>query len=113
MNSISSTIKQAFDLLTKFGERVPQKTWQNVPSPDDTWEITNAFLGMRMPEEQVNLALETGANLPWAEAHFQERVGGLPLNPGEQWMNWPFYKHGDDDKRFRQTISPNVRQSQT
>lgn len=29
-------------------------------------------------------------NLPWADDHFQERVGGVPLNPGVQWSNWPY-----------------------
>lgn len=29
-------------------------------------------------------------NLPWAENHFLERVSGEPLNPGNQWRNWPW-----------------------
>lgn len=29
-------------------------------------------------------------NLPWADDHFLERVGGEPLNPGVQWANWPW-----------------------
>jgi len=29
-------------------------------------------------------------NLPWAEDHFLERVGGKPLNPGFEWKNWPW-----------------------
>lgn len=29
-------------------------------------------------------------NLPWADDHFGERVGGEPLNPGVQWANWPW-----------------------
>jgi hypothetical protein len=37
-------------------------------------------------------------NLPWADDHFLERVGGEPLNPGVQWANWPW---GRSANRFR------------
>lgn len=37
-------------------------------------------------------------NLPWADDHFEERVGRQPLNPGVQWANWPYSKSAD---RFR------------
>ncbi len=26
--------------------------------------------------------------LPWADDHFEERVCGFPINPGEHWANW-------------------------
>lgn len=29
-------------------------------------------------------------NLPWADDHFEERVCGAPINPGEQWKHWPW-----------------------
>ncbi len=38
-------------------------------------------------------------NMPWAEDHFQERVSGEPLNPGEEYKNWPFYKSQGEDHR--------------
>ncbi len=38
-------------------------------------------------------------NLPWAEDHFMERVGGEPLNPGEQYKNWPYYEAQGEDYR--------------
>lgn len=34
-------------------------------------------------------------NLPWADDHFEERVCGLPLNPGNEWSNWPWAKSAD------------------
>lgn len=34
-------------------------------------------------------------NLPWADDHFLERVGGVPLNPGVQWANWPWALSAD------------------
>lgn len=29
-------------------------------------------------------------NIPWADDHFEERVCGLPINPGTEWENWPY-----------------------
>lgn len=37
-------------------------------------------------------------NIPWADKHFEERVGGKPLNPGVQWANWPW---GNSADKFR------------
>lgn len=37
-------------------------------------------------------------NLPWADEHFDERVGGQPLNPGNSWSNWPW---GNSADKFR------------
>lgn len=34
-------------------------------------------------------------NIPWADDHFLERVGGEPLNPGVQWVNWPWASSAD------------------
>ena len=41
-------------------------------------------------EELVELQKDIGPNLPWADDHFEERVGRQPLNPGNQWVNWPY-----------------------
>jgi hypothetical protein len=38
-------------------------------------------------------------NLPWADDHFMERVGGEPLNPGVEWANWPW---GNSANTFRE-----------
>jgi len=37
------------------------------------------------------------ADLPWAEDHFQERVGGVPLNPPPSSMYWPYAVRGNGD----------------
>lgn len=34
-------------------------------------------------------------NLPWADEHFDERVGGEPLNPGNSWRTWPWSNSAD------------------
>lgn len=68
--------------------------WQSQDISDKpmlaTHELTNVSFDMAIPNDPAQLAELTGAHLPWAEDHFQERVGGEPLNPSpsEEW--WPF-----------------------
>lgn len=68
--------------------------WQSMDISDKpmlaTHELTNVSFSMTLPATPEHLAEVTGAHLPWAEDHFQERVGGKPLNPppAEAW--WPF-----------------------
>lgn len=57
-----------------------------------THEIHNAVLEFDMPPVAEQAANMVMPNLPWAEDHFAERVGGLPLNPGVQYRNWPYYR---------------------
>jgi len=45
-------------------------------------------------------------NLPWADDHFLERVGGVPLNPGKEWKNWPYANRANTfrkDQKFSHT----------
>lgn len=44
--------------------------------------------------DRVQLQQEMLPDLPWAEDHFQERVAGVPSNPGKQYKNWPHF-HND------------------
>jgi len=65
-------------------------------------EITQRFYQMKMPSNISILQSQTKADQPWSEDHFQERVSGQPLNPGNQYYNWPYYDHGKDNDRFRE-----------
>lgn len=75
-------------------EVVATGEWQSQDIRDKpmlaTHEMTNVSFDMALPNSAKQLAEITGAHLPWAEDHFQERVGGKPLNPApsEEW--WPF-----------------------
>lgn len=46
-------------------------------------------------------------NIPWADDHFAERIGGEPLNPGEQWRKWPYAQKAaeslDENGQFNHT----------
>lgn len=84
------------------GEVVNREEWQAMR--DDrpmtvTYEIADVDLEIPVP-----LAIDLWQdvcqpNLPWAEDHFKERVGGVPLNPGEQYKNWPWYEQGVEEHK--------------
>lgn len=60
-----------------------------------THELLNTSFTLSLPSENLNTyRAEVKPNLPWADDHFlMERVGGQPLNPGEQWKHWPGAKN--------------------
>ena len=70
-----------------------------------TREVQNVSICYALPESMDQLAIETGANMPWAEDHFQERVSGEPLNPppSEQW--WPYARQGNAEHKKAEKFS--------
>jgi hypothetical protein len=62
-----------------------------------TWEIHNALFEMPIPYSIDLLQEYVNPNLPWAEDHFQERVGGEPLNPPPSEAWWPYARRGNRD----------------
>jgi thymidylate synthase len=53
-------------------------------------EVLNISFQVALVEDLQLLRDDIQPNLPWADQHFEERVGGEPLNPGETWKNWPW-----------------------
>lgn len=83
------------------GEIVDTGHWQalrNVPHTR-TVELQNISMEMDITETIESWAAFTMPNLPWAEDHFGERISGLPLNPGEQYKHWPWYRGGVEDHK--------------
>lgn len=64
--------------------------WQSQAISTPMRELLHVVFEWPMPERPINLGIETGARLPWAEDHFLERVGGEPLNPSPSEAWWPF-----------------------
>lgn len=69
--------------------------WQSMDTSEagnafDTHELLNVTLWYDMPEEQRSAERFIRPDMPWAEGHFQERVGGEPLNPGYWHAQWPY-----------------------
>lgn len=90
---------------------VARGEWQsqaNVPAHMATRDLNHVVLEMPIPADQKAAAEMTGANLPWAEDHFQERVGGEPLNPPPSSEWWPYKTashagHVNEAKEFSHT----------
>jgi thymidylate synthase len=107
----SIAIKETKTRLYLWGRETKQEEWQSVKSPQDTWELLNHSLSFQIPITKGVLAKEVKPSLPWAEDQFQERVAGVPLNPGNTYMNWPYYTrtsysdstHRENHGRFSHT----------
>jgi hypothetical protein len=100
MNTI---IKNQQKQLYHVGQKYSVEKWQGVDSPDDMIELLNQRVVIDTSLLKNKLEEEIKPHLPWAELQFQERVSGKPLNPGESYKEWPFYKHKKEDDKFRNT----------
>lgn len=60
-----------------------------------TYELTDVMLRLEIPRNANDLAsgLYPHVNLPWAEEHIAERVGGMPLNPPPSHVRWPWGRY--------------------
>lgn len=90
--------------------KVDVGTWQSQDVRDRpemvSYELSHVRLEIMIATTyQPKLAICTGANLPWAEDHFQERVSGLPLNPPPSESYWPFAVKGNAEHKHDQKFS--------
>lgn len=65
----------------------------------ETPEMRHVMLDVPCPRSLHELQDLTQADQPWAAAQFEERVSGLPWNPGKTYKDWPYHK--GDDARHR------------
>lgn len=97
-HSFEELYKQLQALLVK-QPRLNTGQWQSQDISNKpmlaTHELTNVSFALTLADTPDQLAIETGAHLPWAEDHFQERVGGKPLNPAPSEAWWPFAQQGN------------------
>jgi len=73
-------------------------TWQSTDTTASplhaTHEIQDELFLMPILASPSQLQAEMPAvNLPWAENHFLERVGGVPVNPPPSHTQWPWARH--------------------
>lgn len=66
--------------------------WQSSSVNRKTYELRNEVFTMVLPTRDLNYyRQQLKPNLPWADDHFEkERVSRDPINPGEEWKNWPY-----------------------
>jgi len=92
----------AYVLRREMLSALPVKTerWQGVPVNTDTRELRSVCFEVNLygVEDLDHWRQDVEPNLPWADDHFLERIGGEPLNPGVQWANWPW---GQSANKFR------------
>lgn len=100
------------DNLYHDGLTVPSAHWQGQDVSDKPnmapIELQNVIFEMFMPETLTQASKWIKPNLPWADDHFEERVGGFPLNPPPSAKTWPFAQaghitHVDGDGKFSHT----------
>lgn len=89
-----------FDLLKRNLIQAPPVflgEWQSQQTDRKMRELLHVIFEWQMPETPQILGELTGARLPWAEDHFQERVSGEPLNPSPSEAWWPFRERKNGD----------------
>lgn len=87
---------------------VDRGSWQSGAAPSPVYELEDAILQFDVPAIETPWAEsiyqvgsraihplterdENVRNYRWAEAHFQERVSGQPLNPAPSYIDWPWH----------------------
>lgn len=86
--SPQEAIYQLRSELASNGYTITTGSWQGMENPPEFIEILHADVVMRMPEQRDTASIVCGANQPWADKHFDERVGGEPLNPPPSHVEW-------------------------
>lgn len=82
-------------LLGANAYEIESPNWQGLGNPQKMIEVLGSSFKCPMPHTRSILAIQTYADLPWAEDHFQERIAGDPTNPGKTYKDWPYYKEDD------------------
>lgn len=100
-------VEKAHEAVRDRGVRVAPTRWQSMDvskrAEATTIEVLNYTLQAPVSESLDELRGAVQPNLPWADDHFEERVGGKPLNPGAEWARWPW---GNSANSFRSEQVP-------
>jgi len=100
-SDFNSAINQIASHLYFNGYPVKTGTWQAKENPPEFHEVLNTSFSVYIPPKRDQWVKQIKPNIPWADDHFNERVGGEPLNPGEQYKNWPWYKNNPSNDIHR------------
>lgn len=80
-------------------QTVRTERWQGVETKPEHVMREILFTYLQVPlrglERLDHWQNDIGPNLPFADVHFAERVGGEPTNPGEAWKIWPWGNAAD------------------
>lgn len=91
------------------GQEVEVGQWQSQDVSDKpemvSRELRHVRVHVDIPNSPEVLKDWIRPNLPWAEDHFQERIGGEPLNPPPSEAWWPHAQAGNADHKDDSTFS--------
>lgn len=97
--SFGEVIRTMRSELRDEGELVHSRRWQGIEIANNPnmacLELTHVNLKIDMDGYEEDLEAyqkDIEPDLPWADAHFEERVSGFPINPGTEFKNWPWNK---------------------
>jgi hypothetical protein len=92
--NFKDAIKWTSEKMNDFCYEVHTERWQGKAIKEDSKyamiEILNHSFTCTMEENLDILVEQIKPNLPWADDHFMERIGGIPLNPPPSHSWWPF-----------------------
>lgn len=101
--NFTAAIQAARQRLIDVGIWVHGDQWQSIDVSKKPEMIMRETLNFSlqvpvMGESLKAIREDIKPNLPWADDHFEERVGQEPINPGKQWKFWPW---GNKANEFR------------
>lgn len=110
LGSLKDNITWLIELFEKHLKVEPIDDWQgngdfNKFTMDVVRDISIKFSASFFQNNIEGLGLATGADLPWADDHFQERISGVPSNPGKTYKYWPYHTNLDDSKYKEEKFS--------
>lgn len=98
--------------VAKVAQLLEQKPFDRGPAHATTDDSMSKTMELLYVTEFFKVDREPSAwqetvkpNLPWAEDHFQERIGGEPLNPAPSEAWWPFARQGNAEHKKGQIFS--------
>ena len=110
--SADIAIKSTKEKLYNLGQVVNSSRWQSIDVSQGMWELFGHSFGFKMPQSISQMQLDINPNLPWADDHFEERVGRLPLNPPPSNEWWPFAQKSSkkfkSDEQFSHTYPERI-----
>lgn len=98
--AVTQVLHQLKHRMADFGDPVEVGEWQGQtdrPEANVTWELRNVTVDVFVPDAVEQWQQSCEPNLPWAEKHFEERVGGFPWNPPPSHSEWPFLRQGNEE----------------
>lgn len=101
------------------GKVIKTKKWQGMENPPEFLELLHARIMIPMAQTIPEMVKEANPMLPWADVHFEERVGGLPLNPppshklwlkgNEEFMSGSKFSHSYPERFWSKTLHNAIR----